>query len=42
MTPVLSIEVELVVTMHRHILCLSEPICVKDNRQEVEKNVTKG
>ena len=28
--------------MHRHILCLSEPIHVKDNRHKEEENVTKG
>ena len=39
---VLSIEVELVVTMHGHILCLGEAICVKHNRHKEEENVTKG
>ena len=28
--------------MHRHILCLSESIHVKDNRHKEEQNVTKG
>ena len=42
LTPVVSIEVEMVVRTHRHILYLSEPIRVKDNRHEEEENVTKG
>ena len=32
----------MVVRTHRHILCLREPICVKDNIHEEEENVTKG
>ena len=32
----------MVVRTHRHILCLSEPICVKDNKHKKEENVTKG
>ena len=28
--------------MHRYILCLSEPIRVKDSKHEEEENVTKG
>ena len=32
----------MVVRTHRHILCLSEPIHVQDNKHEEEQNVTKG
>ena len=41
-TPVVSIKVELVVRTHRHSLCLSKPIRIKDNRHEEEENMTKG
>ena len=36
-TPVLSIEVELVVRTHRHILYLSQTILIKDNKHKEEK-----
>ena len=35
-TPALSIDVELVVTMSRRILYCLKPICEKDDRQGVE------
>ena len=41
-TPVLSIDVELVGTTSRHTLYCLKPICGKDDRQGVEDKCDKG
>ena len=41
-TPVLSMDVELVVTTSRHILYCLKPIRGKDDRQGVEDKCDKG